>query len=34
LALHHSRPPISKPVLRLGRGMVIDATPIPSDPVD
>jgi hypothetical protein len=34
LVLHNSRPPISKPVFRLGKGMVIDATPIPSDPVD
>jgi hypothetical protein len=34
LVLHHSRPPISKPVFRLGKGMVIDATAIPSDPVD
>jgi hypothetical protein len=34
LVLHNSRPPISKPLFRLGKGMVIDATPIPSDPVD
>jgi hypothetical protein len=32
--LHNSRPPISKPVFRLGKGTVIDVTPTPSDPVD
>jgi hypothetical protein len=34
LVLHNSRPPISKTMLRVGKGTVIDATPIPSDPVD
>jgi hypothetical protein len=34
LVLHNSRPPISKTVFRLGKGTVIDATPLPSDPVD
>lgn len=34
VVLHNSRPPISKPVFRLGKGTVIDVTPTPSDPVD
>lgn len=34
LVLHNSRPPINKPVFRLGKGTVIDVTPTSSDPVD
>jgi hypothetical protein len=34
LVLHNSRPPISKTMLGLGKGTVIDVTPTSSGPVD
>ena len=34
LELRNSRPPISKPMLQIGKGTVIDVTPTPSGPVD
>jgi hypothetical protein len=34
LVLHNSRPPVSKIMLGLGKGSVIDVTPTPSGPVD
>jgi hypothetical protein len=34
LELRNSRPPISKPMLQIGKGTVIDVIPTPSGPVD
>jgi hypothetical protein len=34
LVLRNSSPPVTKRMMQLGKGTLIDATPIPSDPVD
>jgi hypothetical protein len=34
LVLRNSSPPVTKRLMQLGKGMVIDVTPTPSDPVE
>jgi hypothetical protein len=34
LVLRNSSPPVTKRLMQVGKGMVIDVTPTPSDPVE